>query len=112
MARQADVMVPHSTLKANLAAILEREGYLGGVENVTTPRPALRLQLQYTDGRPAIRNLKRISTPGRRYYVKHTELPKVLSGLGVAIISTSQGLMTNREARRQHLGGEVICEIY
>lgn len=112
LARKADVLVPYSTLKAKLADILVREGYLSGMEEVTAPHRALKLKLSYLDGQPAIRSLKRISTPGRRTYVKYVELPRVLSGLGLAIVSTSHGLMTNKEAKQQRLGGEVICEIY
>ncbi len=112
MVNKADVLVPYSRIKASVADILVREGFLEAVEEAKTPARALKLKLKYESGQPAIRNLKRISTPGRRHYVKHGELPRVLSGLGVAIISTSQGLMTNREARVKHLGGEVICEIY
>lgn len=112
LARKVEVVVPHSSVKAKLAAILVREGYLGGLEEVATPHRSLKLKLTYRNGQPAIRSLKRISTPGRRSYVKHVELPQVLSGFGLAIVSTSRGLMTNREAREQRVGGEVICEVY
>jgi small subunit ribosomal protein S8 len=112
MVRKTEVMVPYSRLKANLADILVHEGYLKSFDEVAAPYRSLRLQLSYDKGQVPIRSLKRISKPGRRFYVKSSELPKVLSGLGIAIISTSQGLMTNREARAKSLGGEVICEIY
>mgnify|MGYP001201152005 CR=1 FL=1 len=112
MVRKTEVMVPYSRLKANLADILVHEGYLKSFDEVAAPYRSLRLQLSYDKGQVPIRSLKRISKPGRRLYVKASELPKVLSGLGIAIISTSQGLMTNREARAKSLGGEVICEIY
>lgn len=112
LARKTEVMVPYSGIKAKLAEILVREGYLSAVEEVTAPHRSLKVQLAYRGGQPAIRNLKRISTPGRRTYVKHVELPRVLSGLGLAIVSTSHGLMTNREAKEKRVGGEVICEIY
>jgi len=112
LVNKADVIVPYSQLKAGVADILAREGYLEAVEEVSSPWRQLKLKLKYESGQPAIHNLKRVSTPGRRHYVKHGELPRVLSGLGLAIISTSQGLMTNREARTKRLGGEVICEIY
>lgn len=112
LARKAEVVVPHSQLKARLAEILVHEGYLEGMSEVDSPRRALKLKLIYKEGQPNIRNLRRISTPGRRAYVKSVELPHVLSDLGIAIVSTSQGLMTNKEARAKHLGGEVICEIY
>lgn len=112
MVDKTEVMVPYSRLKANLADILVREGYLKSVDEVSAPDRSLRLHLSYDKGQAPIRSLKRISKPGRRFYVKAPELPKVLSGLGIAIISTSQGLMTNREAKAKKLGGEVICEIY
>jgi len=112
LVHKPEVVVPHSQLKARLADLLVREGYLQSIEVVEDPNKSLVLQLRYEDGQAAIRNLKRISKPGRRVYVKSGELPKVLSGLGLAVISTSTGLMTNREAREKHLGGEVICEIY
>lgn len=112
LVNKTDVLVPHSKLKANVANILVNEGYLVAVEEVSLPQRSLKLVLKYVAGQPAIRNLKRISTPGNRRYVKQGELPRVLSGLGMAIISTSQGLMTNKEAKTKNLGGEVICEIY
>ncbi len=111
LVRKAEVVVPHSKLKASLAALIAREGYLEAVEEVQSPSRALKITLRYRHGAPAIRVLHRASRPGRRYYVSHTELPYVRSGTGIAIISTSSGLMTNREARKQGLGGEVLCEI-
>lgn len=112
LARKNETIVPYSTMKAGLAAILQREGYLATVEEVELPRRSLKLKLKYTSGQAAIRKLRRVSRPGRRHYVKTTELPRVLSGLGIAVISTPQGLMTNKEAKQRRLGGEVICEIY
>ncbi|MBI5733848.1 MAG: 30S ribosomal protein S8 [Candidatus Kerfeldbacteria bacterium] len=112
LARQTETLVPYSKVKAGLANILQREGYLAGVEEINNPYRSLLLKLKYQSGQPAIRNLKRISKPGNRRYVKSIELPRVLSGLGTAIISTSQGLLTVKEAKQRKLGGEVICEIY
>lgn len=112
MVNKTDVLVPYSRIKAAVADILVREGYIEAVEEESSPFRYLKLKLKYNTGQPAIRSLKRISTPGRRRYVKHGELPRVLSGLGMAIISTSQGLMTNHEAKTKRLGGEIICEIY
>lgn len=112
LVRKTEVLVPHSKLKASLADILVKEGYIESVEEVAVPSRGLRLKLKYQGNQSAIRSIKRISKPGRRSYVKNIELPRVLSGLGMAVISTSRGLMTNKEARKQHLGGEVICEIY
>ena len=112
LVKKPEVVVPYSRLKAALADILVRESYVESVSEVQAPYRSLKLKLSYQGSQPAIRNLKRISTPGRRTYAKAPELPRVLSGLGIAIISTSQGLMTNREAKAKRLGGEVICEIY
>lgn len=112
LVHKAEVLIPHSRLKASIADILLREGYLAAVEEINSPRRALKLKLKYEGDNPIIHNLKRVSKPGRRQYVKSGELPYVLSGLGLAIISTSQGLMTNQEAKSKRLGGEVICEIY
>lgn len=112
LARKAAVLVPYSRTKAKLAEILVREGYLTSVEEEASPYRQLKLHLAYRGSQPIVRSLRRVSTPGRRAYVTHTDLPRVLSGLGVAIVSTSRGLMTNREAKEQRVGGEVICEVY
>ena len=111
--KKRETDVPFSTVKFHLAKILEKEGYLEGVEKITlAKRPMLRLMLAYDrDSHPRLRQVKRVSKPGRRVYAKSTELPRVMSDLGIAIISTPNGLMTNKEARTRHLGGEVICEV-
>ncbi|KKW33331.1 MAG: 30S ribosomal protein S8 [Candidatus Uhrbacteria bacterium GW2011_GWA2_53_10] len=107
-----EVVLPYSAMKFSIAKILEKEGYVAGVEKlVVAKRSMLRLGLQYDDTQPRLREVKRISKPGARVYAKSTELPRVLSDLGIAIISTPNGLMTNKEARARHLGGEVICEV-
>ena len=118
--KKYDVLVPMSKIKHEIAKILKREGYIADVamakkegKRKGAQFDELRLILKYKkSGRPHIASLKRISKPGRRVYVGKDELPKVLNNLGIAIISTSQGLMTNKEARKKGLGGEVICEIY
>ena len=110
-----------SKIKHEIAKILERGGWVEKVEvikekgkkNGSAAFDNLKIVLKYGNGgKPAISSLKRISKPGLRIYVNKDELPKVLNNLGIAIISTSQGLMTNKEARREKVGGEVICEIY
>ena len=107
-----EVVVPLSKLKLRLAEILQAEGYISSF-HVNEKKRELKLVLKYLpSGKPAITNLRRISKPGRRVYVKHDELPRVLNGLGIAIISTSSGIMTDAEARQKKLGGEVICYIY
>lgn len=107
------VSVPGSRLKTAIAQILAREGYVASVKEVVDgAKKTLEVGLKYVDRAPLIRSISRVSTPGRRVYRKSSELPTVLSNQGIAIVSTSAGLMTNREARRRHLGGEVVCEIY
>jgi len=110
--KKQEVVLPHSKAKFAIAKILEKEGYLAGVERTTVGKfPALKLQLKYDSGQPAISKIKRVSKPGLRVYAKSTELPRVVSDFGIAIISTPNGMMTNKEARVRHLGGEVICEV-
>ncbi len=106
------VIVPSSRMKLALARILESEGYVGVVrEEADGPKKTLHVDLKYDGKTPSIRSLTRVSKPGRRVYRGSTELPVVLSDQGIAIISTSVGVMTNKEARRRKLGGEVLCEI-
>jgi small subunit ribosomal protein S8 len=109
---KSEVLVPHSRIKVNLAEILKQEGYINSyAENQVNHE--LRIQLKYDEsGEPAIQQLKRISTPGRRVYSGTEKLPRVLNNLGIAIISTPQGLMTAVEAKKKKIGGEIICEIY
>lgn len=110
--RKADVTLPYSNLKFAIAKILEKEGYVTRATQVTEAKfPMIRLELGYENNQPKIQVVRRVSRPGARVYAKSTELPTVLSDIGMAIISTPNGLMTNKEARSRHLGGEVICEI-
>lgn len=111
-ARKKDVLVPHSNLKQWIAQILVDEGYVESIERLTDHAGTLRLVLKYDASGPIIQHLKRISTPGRRVYAPAGGLPRVLSDIGIAIVSTSQGVMTNKEARRRKLGGEVLCQVY
>lgn len=108
------VKLPTSRMKYTLAKILEREGYVGEVkeEAADGPKKFLTVKLKYEDREPVIRSIERVSKPGRRVYRKAGELPRVLSDIGIAIVSTSSGLMTNKEARKRKLGGEVLCEVY
>lgn len=110
------VRMPSSKLKENIAAILLREGYIEGfvVEDDTSrPGRTLVVTLKYSPERKrTISGIRRISKPGLRVYAKHGRLPRVLGGLGVAILSTSQGLMTDREAHQRHMGGEVLCYVW
>ena len=111
-AKKREVLVPHSKIKFSIAKILEKEGYIEGVELVDKGKFSfLNLKLKYDSIGPSIKLISRISKPGRRVYAKSNELPRPLSDIGIAIISTPNGLMTNKEARVRKLGGEIICEI-
>jgi small subunit ribosomal protein S8 len=104
------VAMPSSKLKVAIAAVLKDEGYIDGfqVKNESNGKPELEVQLKYYAGRPVIERLERVSRPGLRVYKGRTGLPQVLNGLGVAIITTPQGVMTDRRARQAGIGGEVI----
>ena len=110
------VKMPSSKLKVSLAQVLEKEGYISGYsvsQNEGKPGSTLEIRLKYSaDRKKTIAGIKRVSTPGLRIYKKSAEMPKVLGGVGVAVVSTSHGLMTDREARRQRLGGEVLCYVW
>ena len=112
-AYQEVVSMPHSKLKVHIAEILKQEGYISDF-SVQAERPAqLRVQLKYGEGRrPAIIGLRRTSRPGKRVYVRHKQIPSVLNGMGISIISTSHGVVTDRDARKQSLGGEILCEVW
>ena len=114
LVRQTTVIVPHSQVKQELARILKEEGYIKDFELVRQkPRSVLRLHLKYTqDRRPVMTGMKRISTPGRRVYTSRADIPWVLSGMGIAVLSTPKGIMTGQKARRLGVGGEVLCYIW
>jgi small subunit ribosomal protein S8 len=111
-----DVAMPSSKLKEAMAKILEREGYITGYDVAADPkRPGkqLTIRMKYsTDRRRTISGLKRISRPGLRVYTKADGVPRVLGGMGIAILSTNQGLLTDREARERRVGGEVLCQVW
>jgi len=110
------VKMPSSKLKVNLAKVLEREGFITGFTVTKVegkPGETLEINLKYSDDRKkTIAGIKRVSTPGLRIYKKSDQMPKVLGGVGVAVVSTSHGLMTDREARKAKLGGEVLCYVW
>ncbi len=105
---------PHSKLKESLAGILKSEGYVRDVATGTDERghKTVIVTMKYVDSAPVITGLKRSSTPGRRLYSGYSEIPRVLNGLGIAIISTSKGLMKDQDARRNKLGGELVCTVW
>lgn len=112
LSRKRMVEVPASKLKLSVAKILSEEGYVGSIEVQDGKPQMLLIELKYQGKMPAIQNIQRESKPGHRMYRKADEMPKVLNDFGIAIISTSKGLMTNKHARKQGLGGEVICSVY
>ncbi|MBL9200376.1 MAG: 30S ribosomal protein S8 [Opitutaceae bacterium] len=114
MARLDQCAVPHSNLKESLAAILHTEGYIAGHQIATDARghKTVVVRLKYVDGAPAITGMSRVSTPGRRRYCGYSEIPRVLNGLGIAILSTSRGLMKDADCRRQKAGGELLCNVW
>jgi len=113
-ARHPRVDMPASKIKADIARVLKEEGYISNYK-VTSEggRRLLRIYLKYgPQGEDVIVHLERVSTPGRRVYVGAQEIPKVLGGLGITVVSTSQGVMSGREARQKNVGGEVLCDVY
>lgn len=114
MAGKPTVEVPHSNLKAEIARALKKEGFLADYTTEGSGgKRVLRLYLKYApDGKPAIQGLRRVSKPGLRQYAGLANLPRVRRGLGVAILSTSAGVLTDREARRRRVGGEVLCYVW
>ena len=108
------VDMPHSKLKQGIADVLQREGYIWDYEVVETePSKTLRVNLKYSaTGERVIQRLTRISKPGRRVYAESRKVPQVLEGMGICILSTNQGVLSSREAKAKHVGGEVLCEVW
>ena len=113
MAEKATVSMPSSKLKIAIAEVLKEEGYVDGfkVEQGEPNKSTLQIGLKYYSGRPVIEKIQRISRPGLRIYKGNNDIPKVMNGLGIAIVSTSKGLMTDRKARANGIGGEVLCVV-
>lgn len=114
MAHHKTVAMPHSRVKVEIARILKEEGYIKDFEIVNQkPAPVLRIHLKYTqDKQPVLTGLKRVSAPGRRVYTGRADIPWVLSGMGIAILSTPKGIMTGQKARRLGVGGEILCYVW
>ena len=110
-ARKAVVAMPASNMKQSIAAVLKDEGYISDYSVSEGAKPEMSVSLKYYEGKPVIESIKRISRPGLRIYKNKDELPKVLNGLGIVIISTSKGMMTDRAARAAGIGGELICSV-
>jgi small subunit ribosomal protein S8 len=113
-ARHAEVIVPASRTKREIARILKEEGFIADVrEERAGPSQMLRIELKYVDGKvPVVSGLKRISKPGLRVYAQKTDIPRVLGGLGIVIVSTSKGIMTGSQAKQAQLGGEILAYIW
>ncbi len=113
-AGKSAVVSPASKLRTNLLDVLVREGYIRGYEryNVRAGIDEIRIELKYFEGAPVIKEIARISTPGRRVYKKIKDLPKVYNGLGISILSTPRGVMSDHEARQANVGGEVLCRVF
>lgn len=113
-ARHEQVVVPGSSVKVAIAKILKEEGYIRDYELIREgPKRTLRIWLRYVEPKtPVLTGLKRVSKPGRRVYAKSSEMPRVLGGLGIAVVSTPQGVMTGQQAKKRNVGGEVLCYIW
>lgn len=111
--RTEKVDIPASKMKVEIAKILKEEGFIKSYKILKDKKQGvLRMALKYTNSEPMITGLKRISKPGRRVYVGKDEMPKVMGGVGVAIITTSKGILTDRECRREGVGGEILCHVW
>ena len=106
------VVIPHSKLKESLAHILKQEGYVAEVAIDNTFPKTIKVRLKYEGKKSVVEGLKRVSKPGLRKYVGATEIPRVLGGLGVAVVSTSEGIMTGQQCRKKNIGGELLCFIW
>ena len=106
------VEMPHSRMKESIAHILKQEGYIAEVSVEAKPARKIRMKLKYDGKKSVIEGLRRISTPGLRRYVGSTEIPRVRNGLGISVVSTSRGVMTGTQARKNNLGGELLCYVW
>ena len=112
-ARKDSVLTPASKLRARVLDVLQREGYIRGYsEEQMGPAKGVRIELKYFEGQPAIKHVARVSKPGRRVYSGSQELPRIMNGLGITIVSTPRGVLSDAEAREQNVGGEVLAEVF
>ena len=113
-ARKDSVLTPASKLRARVLDVLQREGYIRGYSDLdtTSAQASLRIDLKYFEGQPAIQHVARVSKPGRRVYSGAQDLPRVRNGLGIVIVSTPKGVLSDAEAREQNVGGEVLCQVF
>jgi len=113
-AHKDSVVSPASKIRANVLEVLQREGYIRGYSRAEA-RPGInefKIELKYVDGEPVIREITRVSKPGRRVYSRIGDLPRVYNGLGISILSTPRGVMSDNEARAAHVGGEILCRVF
>ena len=106
------VLIPSSNFKAKIAEVLKLEGYIIDYKINDEKKPSIEINLKYNSGNPVINSIERVSKPGRRIFSSASSLPKINNGLGIAIVSTPQGVMTDVEARKKKLGGEIICKVF
>ena len=112
-AKKDSVLTPGSKLRQRVLDVLQREGYIRGYsEEQMGPAAGIRIELKYFEGQPAIKHVARVSKPGRRVYSGSTELPRIMNGLGITIVSTPKGVLSDAEAREQNVGGEVLAEVF
>ncbi|MFQ3665510.1 MAG: 30S ribosomal protein S8 [Sphingomonadaceae bacterium] len=113
-AKKDSVLTPASKLRISVLDVLQREGYIRGWsrEERAGTHPTIRIELKYFEGQPAIREVKRVSKPGRRVYSGAQDLPRVRNGLGITIVSTPRGVLSDAEARAENVGGEVLCQVF
>ena len=111
-ANRQDVAVPYSRMKEEITRILKQEGFISGYEVDRAGRPQIKVSLKFINRTPALTGLKRVSRPGLRKYVGSEDVPRVLGGMGISILSTSRGIMTGREAKREHVGGELLAIVW
>jgi small subunit ribosomal protein S8 len=112
-ARKDSVLTPGSKLRTRVLDVLQREGYIRGYsEEQMGPAAGIRIELKYFEGQPAIKHVARVSKPGRRVYSGSTELPRIMNGLGITIVSTPKGVLSDAEAREQNVGGEILAEVF
>ena len=112
-ARKDSVLTPARKLRARVLDVLQREGYIRGYsEEQMGPAAGIRIELKYFEGQPAIKHVARVSKPGRRVYSGSQELPRIRNGLGITIVSTPRGVLSDAEAREQNVGGEVLAEVF
>ena len=112
-ARKDSVLTPGSKLRARVLDVLQREGYIRGYSDADMgPAAGIRIDLKYFEGQPAIQHVARVSKPGRRVYSGAQDLPRVRNGLGIVIVSTPKGVLSDAEAREQNVGGEVLCQVF